>query len=216
MSKNLIIALVIGVFILAGIGAYMVLGNRDSGQSIAPEQAQQAEQMQDQVVEGRSLIDLMRENQNLTCTYSGEDIGSGTVYLSSGRVRGEFEIETDEGVIDSNIISVDQKIYVWSDDSEQGVTFSVEEIEDVNEEEQRPNTVDLEEKFDYQCSRWSVNEDFFVPPADIEFIDFGEFMDIESIMQSDQEPIQGTQEQCAACEGLSGEARTQCLNALGC
>ena len=51
----------------------------------------------------------------------------------------------------------------------------------------------------------------FVPPADIEFMDFSQMMNEAT------ETFENSEVDCSVCDQIpDGDAKTQCLSALGC
>ncbi len=217
MNKNLIFVVVFLIVLLIG-GGLVIYMNR----SIETEQNDdltptEPSDMQKVDTGDRSIRDLMTMSDSITCTYS--DIGStneGTVYVSGGRIRGDFSVNTDGDMVNSHMISANDTFYIWSDDSDRGVIFSTENIDEMNSDGGRQNTIDVEEKFDYECNSWNTDDSFFKTPDNVTFVNFNEMIDVESIMNTSDQPMEGTADQCAACNSLSGEAKISCLSALGC
>ncbi|MDD5710768.1 MAG: hypothetical protein PHV43_01545 [Candidatus Colwellbacteria bacterium] len=201
MNKNIIIAVVV---VLAAGAAYFLWG---SGGSINTAQ------------DAASIKELIARGENLTCTFSRADEGNsmdGTIYVSGGKVRGDFSLIQDGQSFESHMIQDADFAYVWNTGGPLGAAgfkMSVSADEEVSSGEGEYQAVDLEEQLDTKCSRWSPDASKFVPPSNITFQDLSQ--QAIQINQSAEGDVQV--QQCAACNMAPDEAtKAQCLTALGC
>jgi hypothetical protein len=144
-----------------------------------------------------SISDLMGRGENVKCTYEVTSIETGTnlatMYLAGKKVR----METNG----SQMLSDGSYTYIWSDKDKTGIKMPIDSANDSSNKWQgQAQYVDPEQKMDYKCEGWKVDESMFVVPVNVQFSDFSQ--------------MQKTQ--CASCDYLSGEQKTSCKKALGC
>lgn len=166
------------------------------------------------------LETLFTTRANVTCSIVNEDdnqTSSGEVYVSDRgeQMRGMFEVTMDGQSYTSNVLVTGGYSYVWGDALDQGFKTNIEEAENMFGNYEAPE-VDSEtevETFDptqnvvLDCRPWNVDQTMFDVPTNIEFIDTA------AMMEQMQEQMD---EACGACDQLSGDAQTQCQQALGC
>ena len=168
-----------------------------------------------------SITDLFKRSENVTCNFSSTDQTSnasttGTIYLASDqKMRGDFTTTTTEGTFTSHVINDSEYMYSWGDQLPQGMKMKAIDPEAVNNDQPTPDSpshgVDLNQEFTYDCSSWTVDQSKFTPPSNIQFQDFTQQM--EQLQKSSQ----GFEHlKCNACQQLSGDQKTQCLQAMGC
>ena len=212
-KNNLFLVLFVGIFIV-GIVAYFLM-NRSIGSDL---DSTDPVKILDEMASGeRSLRNLMTISSNIVCTFNDTESGvEGEIYVGNGNLRGDFVTQTNGSAMNSHMISTNDRVYVWSDESDQGMVFTLEDVEDPDAEDEMSSSVDLDEEYSYNCRPWIVDRSVFQLPGNIEFIDFSSMMQFEIMTGDGDQVIQGTSEQCAACEALSGDSKTACLQALGC
>lgn len=166
-----------------------------------------------------TLTSLLGLGKNLQCTFNYSDdttASSGNVYVSGERFRGDFETTYNDETSISHMISDDQMVYVWTDGQEQGFVMEAtdpEEIDipEVDTLESSTNTVDLDQEYEYDCDSWIPDNKMFEVPGDVEFTSIQE--QLENI---EKEVMENLDLDCSTCDSLSGDAKTQCLAAIGC
>jgi len=200
MNKNIIIAIVV---VLAVGAAYFLWG---SGGSM--EIAQNA----------ASIKELIARGDDITCTFSRTDENSsmdGTIYVSDGKIRGDFSMVQGGQSFDSHMIQDGDMAYTWNTGGPLGATgfkMPISADEEVSSGEGEYQAIDLEEQLDTKCSRWSPDASKFVPPSNITFQDLS-----QQLMQAEQSAGDLQTQQCAACDMAPDEAsKAQCRAALGC
>ena len=133
-----------------------------------------------------SFGSLLGLGQSITCTYSYEDesgSGSGTSYFADGKMRVDATMSTDGGTMNTHMINDGSYVYTWSIDTTERFamkmpvpdeTMTAEDYDtpDMGAESQ----VSMDQSVEYECDRWSVDQSVFVPPSDVEFMDFGTMM----------------------------------------
>lgn len=104
------------------------------------------------------------------CTYAvslsdGSGTSTGTVYASSGKIRGDFTLPGQNGTVQQHIIVDSYMAYMWNNTSNQGVKFAVQE--------QSPNQ--LTNSTVFKCNVWSPNMAVFEIPANVAYLDIGSY-----------------------------------------
>lgn len=205
MSKQ--IGIVIALVVLGLIG---IVGYKQFNKSAAAPTQDTSNSSQTTIGSGEamnkgSIKSLFGQGKNVSCTidYPDSQVQDGTVYVSGSKMRGDFSMMTDGKTADSHMINDGTYIYSWSSVSAQGTKMKVETVEEASQEvntEQKQN-VDLDTEVDYKCAPWSVDNSLFVPPANVQFVDFSESMKQIQKSACDQIPDPDAK---AACEKAMG------------
>ncbi|MEX0895782.1 MAG: hypothetical protein WDZ94_02480 [Patescibacteria group bacterium] len=173
-----------------------------------------------------SLKELLTLGRNIACTFTSTTDAStttGNVFVTNQgeRMRGDFQTTDDnEEVYDSHIISDGEFTYLWMDSQDQGYKMSIDPEDDsifpsTEEEAEDIATIDENADVSFSCNSWSPDQSMFVPPSDIEFIDFSQ--QIESLQNISPQDVQNGEIDCSVCDQApAGEAQDQCRAALGC
>jgi hypothetical protein len=135
-----------------------------------------------------TFMDLMKLGGSFECTIASEDpnaVSNGTVYVSGGKVRGDFTSTVDGAAYDSHFINADGYIYTWSSAMPQGMKMADTGMREgaPSTGEEAPGSFDPSVKVDYNCNPWMVDNGKFTPPSDVAFMDFTQGFDAEAIMQ---------------------------------
>jgi len=149
------------------------------------------------------------------CEFSDNTSGSsGKVYVSAGKMRGDFATVVNGEVAASHMYSDGKTMYIWMDGSEMGFKSSIEVTGTPIPEptgSQTQTKMDIDEEVDYNCQPWTADDSMFKLPANIEFKDLSAMM---ALPTGAMMPVED--DKCSACNSLSGDAKAQCLTALGC
>jgi len=167
-----LIMIIVGVLVLLGAGYWFFMADDE------PDAASNGNQDQTASLDRQaSLEELAAGRENLVCTYSqtAEDgsTSSGTTYLASGRMSGEFTIAVEgQAPVRSYIINDGQNQYTWQDGSNQGYRFAVDELDADTAADDPVQSVDTGQDYNFNCQEWPVEEARFSPPSNVDFIDF--------------------------------------------
>jgi hypothetical protein len=209
MNTKAIIGLI--VIIIIGVGAYMVWGKGGGGYgpvSTVP-------------VGGgsQSLQQLVAAGSPVTCTFSTTTASgneSGTIYIANGMVAGDFAVtDSKAGVINAHMIMRDQTNYTWTSASNQGFKSTVSTSGTSGQNQ----GVDYSAQMNYSCQAWTADSSKFNLPATISFTATSAYTPPPQgagATGAAGAGTQGTSQQCAACNQLSGAQKAQCLAALQC
>lgn len=212
MSSKVIIAIVVALAVIGG-GAFIITNNgNDENGSQASTASSDSPKQGDDAAEISTIKELVSRNKDVTCTFSGTEQdgakNSGTVYVSKGRMNGDFILEpAGKPVQKSHIIQDGTYQYVWIDGKSEGTKIKLSAMESLVDEEkakqQAQQPVDQDKKFDFSCSDWNVDESVFTPPSNVTFSD----------LSAQLEQAQRVQQN--ACASITdAQAKQACQNAL--
>lgn len=217
MDKKIIWG-VVGLLIIIAIGGFMFFANKPKNQlANSATEENTAEETQTT----GSLRELLSGNKNVTCTFAYEDEQAsqrGTVYVAGQRMRGNFMMRQPEaGEVSMSMIQDGEYAYVWGGPmgAKQGTKIKITQA-DADQQNgataQNNNAVDLDQKVDFDCQPWVVNNAMFALPSDVTFTDVS-----AQIQQMQQNTQAMPKIDCSACDQApAGPARDQCRQALGC
>jgi hypothetical protein len=114
-----------------------------------------------------SLKDLLVSTKAQKCTLKVGTLGAGVdgvVYVSSGKIRGDFSSDSAVGKVGTHMIVRDGSTYSWVDGFKAGLKAPV-----VAGTASKSGGVDVNAKFNYDCGTWSVDNSVFTLPKEITF-----------------------------------------------
>lgn len=230
--QKIVVLCLVGVLVVGG-GIFLFKG----GGPNAPEGSTSVENSEQREISGNfesedfnesgmgSLKSLFALGRDLTCTFSylSEEEGSysGVVYVSGGSMRGDISMEMEGETFETHIINDNNKAYTWGTSPYGSMAIMVETEERDDDffssvDSEDSGGVDYDQDVDYKCSSWRVDRSKFEPPSDIEFQTFGAGSSAVPGV-SGAPTVAAPQIDCSLCDQApAGEARTQCLAALGC
>lgn len=235
-QTSIIIAI---VALLAIGGGYVVYTGMNSSTELTP----QTNERVDVELEGDSEISnstfraLLAAGRSVKCTFEQaieDGMQTGTVYLASGRMRGEFTVSgSAQGDYTMHTIKDGDWMYSWGGPmgEKQGIkmqaTSEAQGSVAANTNTESKQNIDLDKEMDFSCSAWRADTRVFDIPSDVTFQDFSAVMpgalDINFNANSNLNVNVNTnssvtpQVNCAVCNQVpEGASRDQCLQALGC
>jgi len=164
---------------------------------------------QDEMFEG-SLFDLSRLGREVQCTILDDEY-QATVYVSGEKFLTDATYTQDGETGNYHSISDGEYMYTWTSLEPQGIKMSLEQLKDqaesMEETQQYEEVVSHDEEYSFSCMPWSAQDSMFVPPSDVDFIDFQEQLS----QMMDEADL------CSSCADLPDAAAQQnCRDALGC
>lgn len=187
----------------------------------------------------KSLFDFLSMAGSQKCTFSDKSDGSsGAVYVSSGKMRGDFQRPENGKTNASHMINDGKYMYYWSDGEKSGYKMSLDFVKQQaaqitttpdnnisSSNEQTPSqAVNMKQQADYSCGGWSEDASMFTVPTDITFTDYSTMM--QGAMHGITPPAgaagagmtsQQKSSECAQCDQVpAGAMRNQCKAALKC
>lgn len=120
----------------------------------------------------RSLFAIGR---NVSCTFTSPE-SSGIVYITAdGKMSGDFSSKTSSGSkVESHMIRSGDTAYVWN--GSQGAKMDSSAMMNADASAQAKAGVDLDNKVDYKCTDWNVDESEFTVPSNVSFVDISAMM----------------------------------------
>jgi len=234
LGAVLVVALGTGIF-------FWHLGRSSDPLSSGPTPALPASEVSttpgnDDPIRGRgNLAALLALSRNLECAVA-HDVdpqfsSEGTVFLSEGKIRGDFLTGLRGEQVLSSMIIRDNTMYLWSiiDGQAWGMRsvlgVEVSEREGAALETQEP--IGLEDEIQYDCKPWAyVDGSVFVPPSDVLFRDLTTIMEQgmeygttfeATVAETQATPQPSSDESCTACAAVvDTAARELCEIQFAC
>jgi hypothetical protein len=178
MNSTVMSSIVVAALLIAG-GAWYLLS--DSGTTESEVAGDPSSEAQLAGAEG-SLAALMGRGENVTCnvrhtTEAGES--TGTVYVMNGKMRADFTTDSSAlggEVVTSHMINDGEWMYMWSDESPQGMKMSVSEVaagEEGSSAGMSGSWESFAEAGAYDCTAWTVDASVFSVPGEVSFLELG-------------------------------------------
>lgn len=174
MSNKLILALIVGVVVIAG-GVWFIGYGFSGGSSPELEPSDSTEERQSTAGSRRitgSIDDLLAEGESYRCTFTYEsDLAdsTGVVYVTDGKLKGDFQTEVAAlgGQVVTHLIRDGESVYTWID----GTSVGVKAPANISGSgSARQSTFDpLEQQLNYDCEPWEVDPGVFILPAGVQF-----------------------------------------------
>jgi len=209
-----IIGIVVVLGILLGAGGLIFLANNKSAKEGASVSTSPTPENQQNTPQG-SLLDIFNLGKTQKCTFSYKSDTSsteGTVYVTQNKLRGDFKVTSAKKTSSMYMLRNGETNYIWGDDLPTGIKMTLK-LEDLAGNTQAQGYVDVNQKVDYKCTPWVIDNALFTPPSNIKFTDLSGYQ----IPTQKASPSGGSgQNQCSSCNSLSGSAKTYCLQQLNC
>lgn len=132
---------------------------------------------------GGTLADFLTQNQAVTCKVrntTDAGVSEGVVYVNGDQVRADFTTEVvamGGSAIDSHMITDGEWVYTWSGAAPQGMKMKVAAGDEGDSGTSMSGSwEDMYKEGAYDCTPWSVEEDRFVPPQDVTFMELGDLV----------------------------------------
>jgi hypothetical protein len=161
---------------------------------------------------------LIAQGISESCTYS-TDKSNGTLYLTSGKIRGDFNVTITDAnnqtkTTVSHMIIMNNTNYLWTEGVKTGIKMAFDQnATPAPVTSNTPtNSFDANALNNYKCSPWVADPTMFVLPAGVNFMSFSTPAPAASGASSSS----SNSSQCSYCNSLSGNSKTQCLAALNC
>lgn len=225
MNKKIAIGVGAIIVITLLVGFFMRSKNTAEVKDDMMKSTPEKEVMQPQGMQN-TLKGLLGMGQSQTCTYTvGEGLGTGTVYISGGKMSMVTMVKAGNTDVTSHMIMDGKTSYSWMDGQKTGYKMDFEAMQgnttkgDVGNSGQA--NIDPNKQFNFQCSNWAADSSKFALPAGVEFTDMTKMMqDMQKMQPNGQTqtiPTQGNPPasgMTAMCDGLQEPAKTQCLAAM--
>ncbi len=219
--NNKVIAVILAVVVIGG-GAYF-LSQRKSENNVAGEN-QSANSATETSAETGSIKSLIAAGKSQQCTFSSKEDAtqsSGTMYVAGGKMRGDFNTETNNVKVVSHMIYDGSTSYFWTDGSATGFKMALDANTKTDASAQA-QSVDPDKNYDFDCKSWSVDNSKFELPNGIQFSDFSAMTGASAAAAAGAAGANASTSNSAdlkavremMCASLSGTEKEQCLSAV--
>ncbi len=133
-----------------------------------------------------TFAELVGQGEALRCSFRSAEtdgtVATGNFYTDGERFRVQAETTYDGGTASSNMLTDGTTTYVWSDTPDGSFAFTMPTqslaADTTAPSEPAPGAmpVTANETVEYDCEQWSIDEDRFAVPADVEFTDMQAMM----------------------------------------
>jgi len=169
-----------------------------------------------------SLRSLLANNMSQKCSFNNGD-ATGTIYVSAGRIRGDFSSKTGEVTAQSHMIITNNIAYVWIDGMNQGYRMPFEDMAGTSSSKNNTG-IDADARVATNCESWSATDASFSLPTDVSFnavatqtsaqqaapTTSGASANVEASMSY-------YEKQCATCNAMTDKtAKDQCIAYFDC
>ena len=188
----------------------------------------------------QTLHALISSGATETCTFSiiatATSTGTtGTIYLSSGNMRGDFVTTNPSGKVENaHMILTGGTDYIWTDQMAQGFKVLWSAVASSTAMSNRPGAVNVNQQTDYTCSPWVPDQSEFTVPTNIQFTDITAMMQqygkgstngsatagasatAGTPASTGVAPATGASGSCAQCASVPAAYQAECRAALHC
>jgi hypothetical protein len=100
------------------------------------------------------------------CNFSDkESTTSGQIYMSAGRVRGDFSTVVEGNEVKSHMYTDGREMYFWMDGSNSGFKSSLTVTPSPEAGKPANENVDLDRQSDFKCGPWTPDDSCSVLPC---------------------------------------------------
>src|SRR6185503_1810962 len=203
------IGIIIAIIVILLLIFFFMRGKNNQSDQVASNSST-TETKNGESMEQSSLKYLFAANKSQKCTYSTTEqntTNKGTVYVSSGKMRGDFTVTAADGKVQgSHMITQDNTSYIWMDGMSTGYKMKFDDAAQANG--QASQGVDPNKNFNFKCENWSADSSMFSLPSTVQF------QDMSAMMQSNgaaggSAGAGANMDHTALCAGLEEPAKTQ-------
>jgi hypothetical protein len=226
MTKQAVIAIVVGILILVGaVGAFLYSQSRPSSDTANTTTASQVSETPEEGAIQSTITEILAGGREAKCTFTaGDENGqtSGTVYTSGQNARGDFTTTVNGDETMTHMIKDGETFYMWGDSLATGVkmVMNINELSENLENNDQFQSFNPDQEMDIDCVSWTRDATLFSPPTNIRFISIDAMGPTGTTTQTTGAPTgaaqSGNSNQCNICTSLTGQARTACLAQFNC
>jgi len=166
-----------------------------------------------------SLKSLMTSAIPQTCTFTSQKQATtnGTIYISGGKLRGDFTSTNQGQTINGHMLVDSGYSYIWTDLNKRGMKVAVTEGQTSGSTTSQG--MDLNQAVSYTCKPWVPDASKFTLPTDITFMTFT----MPKVAAPSGATASGSSSSggavttpCSACDSLPVAAQSVCKTQLHC
>ena len=165
-----------------------------------------------------TVADIFKTSKDEKCTFDSKTSDSetnGTIYATANKAYGTFAMTSSGKTTTNYVIRDTDNFYIWGSSLPTGIkmTMSVDDLAKNISSSQYSGGFNANQKVDYNCSNWTVDESVFTPPTNVKFTNFGGVA-LPSAASSNK--TANPSSQCSICASLTGQAKSACLSSFHC
>lgn len=214
-QNQLIAGAALVVVIILGLGGYLVFGkNQMKPATTAVVNKPQASNSGSNTIQS-SITDLFTSGATKQCTFDVTSTSGGTtkgtIDVSGNKAYGSFTTTASGKTTTTNLIRNDTTFYIWGDSLPTGIKMTMNVTDMATKMQGSQSSINPNEKVNYNCVPWSVDNSKFTPPASIKFTDTSALIP-QTTTAPGAKTQTGTTDPCASITNAS--AKTACENAM--
>ena len=222
MKKTVLLAASI-VLLAAGCGKASPTTSTAPSSSVQTNTAAQTTDTQPTQGQG-TFKDLMAMGTSQQCDAdftSGQTSSHGTIYLASGKMRGDFSSQNQGNTIQSHMIVKDQTVYNWTEGAGMDMAFKTPvATSTASQGASQSQGANVDQQVNYSCQSWTEDDSMFDLPAGVTFSDQASMM--QNMMptpapsKTPTKTAPSSQNECSVCNEVPAGAKAQCMAAYSC
>lgn len=203
MNNKVVIAVLVVLLLVVLAGGAFLMARKSSPLS----------QTQTVVKQQTTLKSLLASGKGQKCSFDNGEANLaqviGTVYVGSGKMRGDFDaIAVGNVPVRVHMIFDSQNFYSWDEGSKQGHKFVLDAQGQTADKSGFTQAIGMNQTGSFACSDWTVDNSMLSLPSDVSFAD----------LVLPTPPGSGAPEaiSCSSCDAMQGDARDACRVQLRC
>ena len=175
--------MVVLILVLLGVGGYFYFKSNNVAMKPSVGMAGSKESSGGNVF--TSIKDALSKSLSLQCNFKDEQGQDTTTYIKAGGVRVVMN-NTKDASQPNNVMMKDKKMYMWSDKTKEGFTFTLDvpvvsptvkgNVSENNTGASKQDSILATiEKYKNDCKPAVIADSFFAVPTDVKFQDMSEF-----------------------------------------
>lgn len=200
-----VVGAIVALVLFLGIGGFLVLGQNKQANQTATNTTPTTVQNEKSTTD---IWGLLAKGVSQKCDFSyitSDTSSNGTFYFSGKKMRGDITSKANGKTSVFYLIRDGDTNYMWGTDLEAGFKMTLKE-EDLKTNQQFVQYFNSDQKVDYKCAPWLVDNSKFTPSSSVKFTDLSNLT----------LPKSGAGANCSTCNYLDGDDKTACLKQLNC
>lgn len=219
MNKTVLAAIAIVIILLVGIAFF--LASKKSSTTPNAQTPNSVTLQPTKTVIGAiqgTLKSLLASGNPQACMYTTtmqNTSVNGTVFVASGKMRGDFTSNGNQAKISGHMIVDSNYTYIWTDASNQGIKMQLNQVQPSITPSINTQSANLDQNVSYTCTNWNEDDTKFNIPTNVTFNSFT----LPSGMVLPSGTSQSSnynQSACNACNNLPAAAQSACKSQLHC
>ena len=218
MNKKLGLIIIVLVLLLGG-GAYVMMSKSKSAPvSPTTTEAKPTETTTTASQVKGTLKSLLTAGIPQSCTFTNDTGASGSVYVSGGKMRGDFQTTSQGKTFSGHMIIDSGYSYLWSDAMARGMKIAMSDVQPTGTAATNSQSMDVNQTVSYSCKPWVPDSSMFTLPANVTFTTFTMPKSMGTTGAMTPPSSAGAPANaCSACDNLpAGPAQTACKTQLHC